>query len=76
LQLVAHFPDTPRASGNMYDIAHQGILKAVREALASRAASIWEAWGFEWLRAGGETGARNQGSVVLYGQFDRWKPSF
>jgi hypothetical protein len=73
-QLVSHFPDTPRASGNMSDFADQGILKAVLEALAKTAASIWEAWGFERLRDGGETGARNESSVVLYGQFDGWKP--
>ena len=73
-QLVAHFPDTPRASGNMSDIADQNILKAVLEALAKTAASIWEAWGLERLRDGGETGARNESSVVLYGQFDGWNP--
>ncbi len=73
-QLVSHFPDTPRASGNMSDFADQGVLKAVLEALTKTAASILEAWGIERLRDGGETGARNESSVVLYGQFDGWKP--
>ena len=73
-QLVAHFPDTPRASGKMSDFADQNFLKAVHEALAKTIASIWEAWGLERLRDGGETGARNESSVVLYGQFDGWNP--
>lgn len=73
-QLVSHFPDTPRASGNMSDFADQGILKGLLDALAKAATNIWEAWGFERLRDGGETGARNESSVVLYGQFDGWKP--
>ncbi len=69
-QLVSHFPDTPRASGNMSDFADQGILKGLLDALAKAATNIWEAWGFERLRDGGETGAHNESSVVLYGQFD------
>jgi hypothetical protein len=73
-QLISHFPDTPRASGNISGFADQGILKAMLEALSKTAASIWESWGLERLRDGGETGARNESSVVLYGQFNGWKP--
>jgi hypothetical protein len=73
-QLVAHFPDTPQATGRFSDVAGQDFLKSVLEGFAKSIARIWEAWGVERLRDGGQTGARNESSVVLYGQFEGRKP--
>jgi len=72
--LLANFPDTPAPAAPSAGLGALGLLSAGLGAVTKAVQSLTESWMMEWLRDGGVTSPRNESSVVLYGQFDGWKP--